>query len=219
MRDILRLTVSLVVIALASGLAVGITYNRTAEKIEEQKALALQEARQAVLPAGLEVEERSGSRELPGTYWAAVKDGNDVAYAFEGGERGYGGEIRVVVGVDTGGVVLGVSVLDQKETPGLGTRVAEVVSRRYIWNGFGGPPDTSEPWFTEQFEGIDIDERVTIDKSGEWHALSEEQREVLEERAAVSAITGATISTRAVVQTINEVVFPWLRALREGSDR
>jgi electron transport complex protein RnfG len=219
MSDILRLTASLVAIALLSGFAVGVTNQKTQGAIEQQKLQAKQSALLDVMPPGATVEERHGSGGLPPTYWAATVGGQVVSYAFEAQSRGYAADIKMMVGLDTSGEILGISVLGQKETPGLGTRVAEVVSKRYLWSGFGGSEAKAEPWFTEQFEGIDLDESVKIDKSGEWHTLTEAQRDTLEQRNAISAITGATISTRAVVRGLETVVFPYLRALREGVDR
>jgi len=124
--------------------------------------------------------------------------------------------VSLMVGVDTAGVILGISVLGQNETPGLGTRVTEVATTRYVWNAFGRAEAPREPWFTEQFEGLDLDERIEISKAGEWHALAKDQRERLRSENDVSAITGATISTRAVVRALETRVFPYLRALRDG---
>ncbi len=215
MGETVRMVVVLVVIALFSGLAVGITNNKTADRIRQIRTASRTAAVQAVLPADAAIEERRGDNGLPEQYWVAVRDSETVAYAFPASARGYSSDIKVVAGVDTSGVILGVSVLEQKETPGLGTRVAEVVSKRYIWGGFGGTEEKAEPWFTEQFEGLDLDERIEIDKSGEWHTLDEAARMRLEERNTVSAISGATISTRAVRTALETTVYPYIRELRE----
>lgn len=219
MKDIVRLTLSLMLIGLVSGLAVGVTHLKTRTTIEEQQMKARQEALALVLPEGTTVEDRTGGGELPPTYWTALADGHPVAYAFEAASRGYGDDIEMMVGVDTAGTILGISILSQSETPGLGTRVAEVVSKRYVWNGFGGEAEISEPWFTEQFEGVDLDEKVELTKSGEWHALTEAERAALLEKNRVTAITGATISSSAVLRGLNTVVFPYLQALREGNSQ
>ena len=49
--------------------------------------------------------------------------GNNEGYAFITSTIGYGGNMVVVTGVTTGGLVVGVRVIDHEETPGLGTQV------------------------------------------------------------------------------------------------
>jgi len=214
-HDTLRMTVVLLAISLLSGLAVGITSNKTAERIRAMREAQESAAVQAVLPAGTTVAVRTGSGALPARYWAAMRDSQEVAYAFLASARGYSSDVKMIAGVDSSGTILGVSILDQKETPGLGTRMCEVVSRRYIWNGFGGSDVRAKPWFTEQFEGLDLDNRIEIDRSGEWHALDQAARQRLRDAGAVSAISGATISTRAVRTALETVVYPCIGALRE----
>jgi len=46
-------------------------------------------------------------------------------YAFEAKEIGYSDTIKTMVGIDTTGIIIGLMVLEQKETPGLGTKVAD----------------------------------------------------------------------------------------------
>ncbi len=216
MKDILHLTLALMVIGIASGLAVGITHQKTKDKIAQQMRQAQNEALRAVMPSETRIEERSGTGDLPSQYWVGLQDSLPVAYAFEAVSRGYSSDIKMMVGVDTAGIIQGISILKQNETPGLGRRITEVPSKRYIWTGFGGGNRQVEPWFTEQFEGLDLDERIGIEKGGEWHALDAQQRQQLESDNEVTAITGATISTRAVVRGLETVVYPYLRALREA---
>jgi len=56
---------------------------------------------------------------------------DDYGYIFVTTVIGYGGDMTVVIGIDTDGVVTGVEVTEHEETPGLGTRVFdyEFVSR------------------------------------------------------------------------------------------
>lgn len=39
--------------------------------------------------------------------------------------KGYSGQVRLMVGFDKEGNIVGISVLEQKETPGLGSRMTE----------------------------------------------------------------------------------------------
>jgi Na+-translocating ferredoxin:NAD+ oxidoreductase subunit G len=214
-RDIIKLTIALVVISLAAGLAIGLTFTKTRTKIEEQERLTQQSALQSVFPEGITIEMKEGDGELPDNYWAATRDGNLVGYAFQVSSRGYSSNIEFIVGVDTTGTILGVAILSQNETPGLGSRVKEVVSNKYIWNGLFSDEEKKESWFTEQFEGIDVDTSIIVDKShGEWHALNPETRAELEKKNAITAITGSTISTRAVVSGIEKKVSLYFKAVQ-----
>ena len=58
---------------------------------------------------------------------------------------GFGGTIDLMVGVDTEGVVTGISILSLSESPGLGARA-------------------KEDWFQEQFIGMTAP--VTVQKDG-----------------------------------------------------
>ena len=54
----------------------------------------------------------------------AKKDGNVSAYAYETtAPDGYSGDIRLLVGLDPKGEVLGVRVIEHHETPGLGDKI------------------------------------------------------------------------------------------------
>ena len=65
-----------------------------------------------VLPGASEVQTR-------GTYYIGLDQAGElVGYAAEGSGDGYGGPIRVMVGVDPTGELLSVMVIEQRETPG-----------------------------------------------------------------------------------------------------
>ena len=54
----------------------------------------------------------------------AKKDGNVSAYAYETtAPDGYSGDIRLLVGLDPKGEILGVRVIEHHETPGLGDKI------------------------------------------------------------------------------------------------
>lgn len=54
----------------------------------------------------------------------AKKDGNISAYAYETtAPDGYSGDIRLLVGLDPKGEILGVRVIEHHETPGLGDKI------------------------------------------------------------------------------------------------
>jgi electron transport complex protein RnfG len=57
------------------------------------------------------------------TVYRATKEGKVTGLAYEIYGSGYAGEIKLMLGVDAQGKVLGVRVLAHKETPGLGDKI------------------------------------------------------------------------------------------------
>lgn len=57
------------------------------------------------------------------TVYRAIKDGKVTGVAYEIHGSGYAGEMKLMLGVDAEGKVLGVRVLAHKETPGLGDKI------------------------------------------------------------------------------------------------
>ena len=95
---------------------------------------------------------------------------------------------------------LGLSIISQAETPGLGDRCVEVANRETLWDHIrGGIParDFSDeariPWFQNQFKGLERGRRRSaVMRRGDWNP---DMRESLLETNAISALTGATITT------------------------
>lgn len=215
MTDILKLTLSLTIVAVVAGVAIAFTHAKTADKIELRQQEVRAEALRAVFPEGVEIETQEGGSPLPDSFWVAKRDGETVGYAFQAAARGYSSTIEIMVGVSTDGEIMGLTVLSQNETPGLGTRVAEVVSDKYLWNGLGAPKGDEKPWFTEQFTGLDVTEDIEVSKTKEWHKASGEERGELRKKNTVTAITGATISTEAVISAVERDVSRYARALKD----
>ena len=100
----------------------------------------------------------------------ALKEGRVVAVAFPLETQGYGGTIRLLMGVDTAGRILGVRVLAHRETPGLGDWI-ELGKSRWVLSFDGlslGNPDIGG-WAVkkdggrfDQFSGATITPRVVV---------------------------------------------------------
>ena len=70
-------------------------------------------------------------------------------------------------------------------------------------------------WFSDQFMGISINKPIAIEKTvGEWHGLSDKERLSLIEKNGITAITGSTISTRAVTNGLTAKAQLYLKAIR-----
>ena len=105
------------------------------------------------------------------TVYRAIKNGQVTGLAYEIFGSGYAGEMKLMMGVDTQGKVLGVRVLAHKETPGLGDKMEEKKGDwilRFAGLSLGNPPP--DKWKVkkdggqfDQFTGATITPRGVID--------------------------------------------------------
>ena len=178
MGYIIRLAIILMVVGSISAGGLALLNTKTAPIIAEYKRMVQEQARLEVMPDaefGVFVLKDSSSS-MP--YYAAYADSNAaelVGYVFTASGAGYSSTIQTVVGVDTNWNITGIKVTFQQETPGLGSKSTEV---RY------GEKDS---WFQRQFKGKPAT-NIMVDKDG----------------GEIVAITGATITSRAITDSIRE---------------
>jgi electron transport complex protein RnfG len=213
----LKIIAVLTVISCAAAFLLAATNAKTKDRIADQQNSAQQEALKRIMPEGVvitEMKQKLPSCEDSLIYWTGTTE-NDTLYAFKVSNRGYSSTISILVCTTMEGVITGMIVLDQHETPGLGAREQETLSKRYIWNSLFGAKEQIDPWFSEQFEGISIRRPISIENSiGEWHGLNEGERRRLLEKNGITAITGSTISTRAVTNALSTKAQEYLKAIR-----
>ena len=128
----------LCIIAFVAGLALAATNMVTAGPIEEQRVKAIQAARVAVFPTADDFREMAMEEDTVLDDMLEAISGSDIiGYVLQITVSGYGGPIEIIMGVDTQGMITGLSVGGSKfaETAGLGTQV-------------------KEPAFTDQFVGL-----------------------------------------------------------------
>ncbi len=116
-------------ITLVASAGVGVVNMITEEPIAVAKQAAKDAALAEVLPA-FEKENTVVTElvldELPVVVYTAVMGGETVGYAVETiSKNGFGGAIRLMAGFAPDGRVLNVNVLEQAETPGLGTKMCD----------------------------------------------------------------------------------------------
>ena len=118
-------TVVLLVICVVAALLLAVTNNVTAPKIAEVNAENEAAARQVVFADaasfGEEFTNDDGIKLVP----ALDKDGKTIGYVVVTVEKGYGGDINVMTGVDLEGKVTGVNILSMSETAGLGANASK----------------------------------------------------------------------------------------------
>jgi H+/Na+-translocating ferredoxin:NAD+ oxidoreductase subunit G len=128
MKDMMKITLSLVAIFIGAGLIMGVTYKFTspikfkAEKKEKEEALKemAPTATDPITPAG---KWSIHSRNFE--YYAATASGKPVAYISSTAGKGYSSFIQMLVSLDTDLKISEVKVLSMNETPGLGDQVLE----------------------------------------------------------------------------------------------
>ena len=114
-------------ITLISSAAVGGVYMLTEEPIAQAKVAAVNNALKQVLPQyEATTSQTIEVNALPIVAHTATVADKAVGYAVESiSKNGFGGTIRLMVGFDAEGKILNINVLEQKETPGLGTKMAD----------------------------------------------------------------------------------------------
>ena len=114
-------------ITLIASAGVGAVNMITADAIAEAKAIATKQAIANVLPE-FDSSEQSEQTidDMPIKVYTATKGDDVVGYAVESMTKdGFGGVIRMMVGFTTDGKINNVNVLEQAETPGLGTKMCD----------------------------------------------------------------------------------------------
>ena len=171
---LLNMTAVLFGITLVASAGVGVVNLITEEPIAQAKEAATVAALNEVLPAfdATETEELTID-ELPITVYTATQSGSVTGYAVQTMTKaGFGGVVRLMVGFLPDGTVYNVNVLEQSETPGLGTKMTEE----------GNPLITS-------IQGKQIDGTLKVKKDGgEVDALT---AATISSRAYVDAVNRA----------------------------
>lgn len=126
-RSIIKTGAILLAIGFICTLILSLCNYMTKDKIAAL-ALETEEAamKEVISEAKYFVELEDGADGIvTGVYAGKDTDMEIVGYCVKVKPVGYGGEISMIVGVDTDGVVTGVKITDMSETPGLGAKAKE----------------------------------------------------------------------------------------------
>lgn len=133
-------------ITLIAGLMLGFVHELTKEPIRIQNEKAIQEACLAVFPGKENMSFETIETDIPeelanefaanfvtvGTIYKASDNSGFAGFVVEAiSSKGYGGNIDLFVGVDKDGRVGGVSILEIKETAGLGMEAPNVLAPQF----------------------------------------------------------------------------------------
>lgn len=171
-REILIPALSLFLICVVVTALLGFTNKVTEPKIDELALKKATETKAEVLSeADAFSDEMTANYEGKDySYYEGTKGGEKVGYVFATSAKGYGGDIDIMVGINTEGKVTGVSILEINETAGLGMHA-------------------KDEDFRNQFK----------DKSSQLSVV----KNTTPGDTEILALTGATISSRAMTNAVN----------------
>lgn len=129
--SLLNMTLVLTGVAVIMGGILAFVNNLTSGPISEQKEKALADGIKTVMVSNEVVVAKTDTvkqndakgKELTFIiYQAQDAQGNDLGAAVESTTGGFGGDLKVLVGFDPKGTILGYTLLEHAETPGLGAK-------------------------------------------------------------------------------------------------
>lgn len=175
---ILMLVVVLGLITFVCALLLGVVNGVTKDKIEQNGIETRNAAMSEIIPnaeftdvevpADFATPADKNQPVVSGVYQATL-DGAEAGYCVEVNPKGFGGALKMIVGINADGTVAGIKVTEASETPGLGAKA-----------------QSDKNWIA-QFAGQPADGSLAVSKDG----------------GTINAITGATITSRAVTLGVN----------------
>lgn len=173
----------LVGISLAMGAILAYANHITAKPISEKESQALAQGIKNVMGTEdlrvddpVEKKETIGGKETTFVlHHCKDSQGKYMGAAVESTTMGFGGDLKVLVGFDAKGRVLGYTILQTAETPGLGAK--------------------ADKWFQKGNKGDIIGKNPA---EGELHVSKDDKT-----GNAIDAITASTITSRAFLKAVN----------------
>jgi electron transport complex protein RnfG len=172
--------VILALYAAAACVGLAFVYAGTKTIIDQRQEADQNAALQDLFPEADGFSEISGTVESPDpavVFEAAyeARKGNEFAgIALRTSRASYGGAIKILVGVSAAGKITGIKILEHKDTPGLGANAA------------------SPSYYVDRAAGIHFYDQFTDKSVGDRFTVKED----------VAAITAATITSRAVAESV-----------------
>ena len=200
---------TLVIVSALSGLLIVLAFQWTLPAIKANHARALREAVFQVIPGVTRVvtfrlrndgalERLTGEDERARKVYAGyTQDGRLAGVAIPAQGQGYQDVIKVIYGYDLERqAIVGMKVLESKETPGLGDKIGK------------------DPEFLANFQALDV---TLAEGGGELRQAIQVVKKGAKQQAwQIDAITGATISSKAVGRMLNQSARAWLAIVRKN---
>jgi Na+-translocating ferredoxin:NAD+ oxidoreductase subunit G len=168
-KDIIKITLNLVVIYVIGGLILAVVHAKTSPIRYHNKVIAEQKALKELLPEADQIDKLGDWKihDRAAKYFVAKKGDATIGYIVQSFGKGYSSYINTFIAIDKDFKVIKVKILDQKETPGLGDVI-------------------EEDDFTNRLIGKDVEHLKAVKTENEV------------QKGYVQAVTGATISSRAL---------------------
>lgn len=191
MKEIIKLGLTLLIVCIIAAFALSMTNEVTKDLIKENVIKANTEARQEVYPDAdefvliassdetVDYQPHSEAEEFLKAHgdvaevYKAMSSGEHVGFVVKAVLGGYGPGLEVISGFKLDGTLTGVRVGTPNETPGLGA-------------------NAKTPEFYTQYNGLTINDPIEVTKV-----------DVVEDANEIKAISGATITSKAVTLGVN----------------
>jgi electron transport complex protein RnfG len=185
------------IVATICGILIVSAYQGTLEAVNENKRIALERAVFKVIPGAARVDEfhatpaglqpATGPAPEGGVKFYAAYDqaGTMKGIAAEAAGKGYADLVRVLYAYDPARqAITGIGVVSHRETPGIGDKII------------------TDQAFLKNFEALDV--RLAADLKQLAHAVKTVKHGAKRNAWEIDAISGATVTSKAVGRGINE---------------
>jgi electron transport complex protein RnfG len=154
MGEMIKMVVVLTLLSVISGGGLALVKDKTALQIENNqlqfiKGPAVREILQGVSNDPIKDRFKIKDGETERNFFVGVENGKPNGVVFESSGKGFGGDVGIVVGVDTQtDKIIGVAVTTHSETPGVGSRAK------------------TDPTFVSQFKGQSLEQDFKVKADG-----------------------------------------------------
>lgn len=161
-----KVILSLTLTCIVSAVILAVVYNNTVPVIRNIEVRYQYQLKREIMPEGIIFKRITDTIE-----YGYDKYRNEVGRIYIGSAKGYAGTVQVLFGLDKDNKITKVRILSHKETPGLGSKIADIS-------------------FLKQFTGK-MPDKLVLKKD--------------DPRGDIDAISGATISSRSVINAIKSI--------------
>ncbi|MEE8481256.1 MAG: RnfABCDGE type electron transport complex subunit G [Desulfobacterales bacterium] len=154
MREMVKMVIVLTVLSSFSGGLLAAIHNETKDRIEYQqlkfvKGPAIREILKEASNDPLVDRFKITDGDIERSFFVGIIDGKANTVAYESSDKGFGGEIGIMVGVNINDdKIVGMGVTTHSETPGVGSKAK------------------TDPGFSDQFKGLSIDGPFKVKTDG-----------------------------------------------------
>jgi electron transport complex protein RnfG len=195
--EILKLGLTLMLYATVACVGLAFVYSGTKTVIEQRSQADLEAALKELFPDADSFGDLGGAIQSPdasvsfGAQYRVLQGGGVVGAAITATGSSYGGPVTTLVGVDAGGKISGVKIMEISDTPGLGANAS------------------SPKYFVDKAAGITFYGQFTGKSAADPFEVMKD----------VIAITAATISSRSISVIVKNAGIAgkaWLESQKEA---